>query len=1842
MEGESAVTLPNLRKRRGTVRKMITRLGNRLPELEGATDDSDTAEHAKQQIAKLESLASELKSIHFSLLDLIDAEDERALEKEQDYLDKCDDDVTSFVFRLQRLATAKPASPSSNNRKTVLSRKLARLERKLSATEDTLHGTLGETDTPLIESHREQLVSFGKELSTIYEDLLELDLDDSDELFVQHTRLEKLQFGCTHKARCLLNSGSSEPTTTTDVERNGVKLPKLDVPTFDGDILNWRQFWEQFSISVHGSKRLSDVEKLVYLQQAIKGGSARNAIEGLSRSGDNYSEAISCLKSRYDRPRLIHRTHVQRIVDVSSLKDGGGKELRRLHDTVLQHLRALKTLGHEPSSTFVTSILELKLDQNMMFEWQKHSQESTDVPHYQKLLDFIDLRAQAAEVSISDAGKRSRNDTWQAKRPNTGCKPVASHASIADSIPVCVACKADKHPLHACPKFKSFPHSKMLSTLKSNNLCMNCLKAGHFVRDCQSSHRCRKCQKSHHTLLHLENRNDSTTESADGSAAQDTNPLPAATATPVTTNTTVGIQSNVLLMTSYVVVEAPDGSSVRARALLDSASSASFVSERVSQSLKLPRSGQNMHISGVAGLAHSVPMQSITNFNISSIHSPHPKFSVTAIVVPRVTRDLPLRPIALDTSWSHLVDISLADPDFGTPSKVDLLLGVDVFAEIMMQGRRAGSPGSPTAFETKFGWVLAGSVEPSSSVNHVVAHHVSLLTGDDILCKFWEIEEQPMSRPTLSPEERIVVQHFEAEHTRNSSGRFVVPLPRKPDSTPLGESRAQAVRRFLSLERALHAKGQFDELKTVMKEYFDSEHAEVVPEVDLDKPPPSVFYLPMHIVRKESSSTTKIRAVFDASAKSSTGVSLNDTLLVGPTVHPPLVDVLLRFRLHRVALTTDVSRMYRGIELPPSDRDLHRFVWRSDKSEPIQDFRMTRVTFGVSASSFAANMAVRQNAVDLAMKYPLAYKAVMDSFYVDDGLIGADTAEEAVQLHKELQDLFGRAKLLLRKWNSNNPIVLQDIPPELRDSQPVHQMPDSDGYTKTLGVEWNTKLDHFRLAITQLPSSDSVTKRTIVSDIAKTYDVLGWFSPTIVKVKILLQRLWEQKVDWDDPVPDAVHEVWSQWRNELDSLTNHRIPRCYYPTENKLHSMQLHGFSDASELAYAGAVYMRVEDSSGNVHVALVTSKTKVAPIKRLTIPRLELCGAHLLAQLLRHVQEVFRVPLHDVHAWTDSTIVLNWLVGNPRRFKPYVANRVSHLVELVPPDRWRHVLGPENPADCASRGLFPSELLQHPLWWHGPNWLSLDARNWPQQIGDTPQESVPEEERELCLHTITHDAQPLIPVDSYSSFTRLKRITAWVLRFVWNCRNRKSPENCISGPLTVPELDESEKYWVLYCQRSCFASDLATLESKQGITPSSSLFSLHPFIDSAGIIRVGGRMQNARLPYHTQHQVILSGKHSLTKLLIQSEHLRLLHAGPTLLGASLGRKFHIIRSRKIIRSITRSYVICRRHCARSHPPSFGQLPIERVTPDSVFARVGLDYAGPLQIKLGHVRKPTVLKAYVCIFVSLTVKATHLELVSDLTTEAFLGALRRFISRRGKPSLLWSDHGSNFVGAASALKELDNFLQQQVTQGIISNFCSTRNIVWKFIPEHAPHFGGLWEAAVKSTKYHLKRIVGPVKLTFEELTTVLSQIEACLNSRPLTPLATEDDGIEALTPGHFLIGRPLESLPDPSFSHQSLNLLRRWNLCQALVRHFWQRWSREYVVHLQKFGKWHSSQKNLAVGDMVILKEDNMVPSKWPIARVLKTHPGKDDIVHVVTVRTPTGTYTRPVVKIAPLLTNEP
>ena len=680
------------------------------------------------------------------------------------------------------------------------------------------------SDVHLVYLYQENLADLKRELSELRNEILAITADTSDSLMSNAQKQEDNIFGMSVKVKKLqfLNpappsSGAavaaSSPITTP--ESRTVKLPKIDVPTFDGEMLRWQTFWEQFSISVDKCSDISNTEKLVYLRHSLKDGSAKNVIEGLSHSADQYKEAIDSLKARYDRPRIIHQTHVREIYQVPSLKDGSGKELRRFHDTIKQHLRALRAMKEEPTGSFITALLELKLDKDTMFEWQKASQDAGKIPHYDALLDFLDLRAQASETCSTEPKKR------HPPRQATPKSATSFAANAQEATLNCSLCKTQKHPLYACPQFKLLPHDKMLSIVRSSNVCLNCLKPGHFSKSCGSNNRCRKCQKPHHTLLHQDSK--STTENKEPPPERVTPSTLAVV--PMVSSYAQSNSGGALLMTCQMFIHAPDGTCIRARGLLDSGSSASFISERVAQSLRLPLSTQHIRITGITGMSRGSPLQSVATLTISPLFSPTEKLTISAIVVPRVTCDLPTQPVHFDTKWSHLNGLHLSDPSFDQPGKIDILLGVDVYADVLLQGRRKGPPGTPVAFETKFGWVLAGKTEDPTTPSTVASHHAMILSGDDILRKFWEIEECPKVASNHSPEERAVVRHFAENHRKNEDGRFVVPLPKDAQAKPLGESRSSAVRRFLSLERSLRSRNQFNEFATVMNEYMHGSQA---------------------------------------------------------------------------------------------------------------------------------------------------------------------------------------------------------------------------------------------------------------------------------------------------------------------------------------------------------------------------------------------------------------------------------------------------------------------------------------------------------------------------------------------------------------------------------------------------------------------------------------------------------------------------------------------------------------------------------------------------------------------------------------------------------------------------------------------------------------------------------------------------------------------------------------------------------------------------------------------------------------------------------------------------------
>lgn len=396
----------------------------------------------------------------------------------------------------------------------------------------------------------------------------------------------------------------------------------------------------------------------------------------------------------------------------------------------------------------------------------------------------------------------------------------------------------------------------------------------------------------------------------------------------------------------------------------------------------------------------------------------------------------------------------------------------------------------------------------------------------------------------------------------------------------------------------------------------------------------------------------------------------------------------------------------------------------------------------------------------------------------------------------------------------------------------------------------------------------------------------------------------------------------------------------------------------------------------------------------------------------------------------------------------------------------------------------------------------------------------------------------------------------------------------------------------------------------------------------------MGGRLNNAPIPYNQQHPIILSGHHPLTTLIIQHEHIRLLHAGCQSVVASLRNRYWPLPCKTSVKKVLGKCVKCFRVQPTGTTYIMGNLPANRVTPMRPFLCTGVDYAGPVFLRL-KTRGNTTTKAYICVFVCFATKAVHLELSHDLSTNAFLNCLRRFISRRGRCQQLYSDHGTNFVGARNELQDVGRLLASEGFQNEVRNFLCQEQISWHLIPPHAPNFGGLWERAVRSAKHHLKRVVGETRLTYEEMYTLLTQIEACMNSRPLSPLSNDPNDLTPLTPAHFLIGQSLMALPETDVRDIKVSRLDRYQHIQYMLQHFWQRWQQEYLHQLQPRHKWSQVTDNhLRIGTMVIVHEDNLPPMKWQLGRITDLHPGSDGTTRVVSIKLRNRIIQRPVSKV--------
>lgn len=1568
-----------------------------------------------------------------------------------------------------------------------------------------------------------------------------------------------------------------------------VKLPRIAIPTFSGNYTEWQSFYDLFTSLIHNNNHLDDVQKLHYLKSSLSG-DAETLLRGVAVTAENYLEAWNILKKRYDNKRYVANSIFKKFFGQRNITQESAINIKQLLDTSVECINALKHIGlpTEYWDAIVIYIIVLKLDENSIKQWEETigADNTEELPKLQKLTNFLETRFRTLEMVESTNLK-----------PKT-MKPKIFHVTVDQK---CSYCKG-KHFIYNCKDFVKLSIEKRYEFVQNNNLCFNCLIPNHPVIKCKQLTSCKICNKKHHSLIHPGRKSIANMNSAE-SEQEDPKEKDSVVAAHFSGKKQPG--QGILLPTALIDVISDNSQFHVVRALLDQGSQASFITEKIVQTLGLKKTKCQNEVVGIGEGDNKLFLRNTVTFKLRSRYDTSFNLTVHAFVLRSITTLLPTWGIKGSTC-TKIKDLPLADTTFNTPGRVDLLLGADVYSKVLDNGVVKGTDGVVAQF-TRLGWILSGEVmdQEQTGQREVITMHIKTL-DNDLLKKFWEIESDLGSKKKmLTKEEEICEQIYKTTTERDETGRYIVniPLKQSPEETiaTCGNTKDQAIRRFTHLENKFKRNHALKvDYQKVIKEYLELGHM-----VKIEEEAQSL-YLPHHAIIREDKDTTKVRVVYDASAKGSKGYSLNDCMLIGPTLQPDLRTLLIKWRSYKICIVGDIVKMYRQINVAEEHSNLQCIVWRDEPEQPLQHFKLVTVTFGTAAAPFLAVRTLIQLAEDEGHKYHTASKILKDSLYMDDLMTGAETVEQAYKIYEEMNSLLLEGGFEMQKWSSNSSELLSQM--KNKANNDIEKLTfKMEPIFKILGLTWNRQDDSFHVTVHLPELSNCVTKRFILSDISRLFDPFGWLSPVIITAKVFIQKLWLCRRDWDEKLPVNLINEWTKYRDELNNLETIMLPRWL-----KLHSnnrlVEIHGFADASTTAYAAVVYLRVVTEKEDISVNLIAAKTKVAPLKQISVPRLELCAAVLLARLLDEVRNILNISNDNVFAWTDSTVVLSWLQSPPSRWKTFVGNRVSEIIQLMDNDKWHHVKSSENPADPASRGISAQELRTNELWWHGPSWLRKENVLYERK-------HIPSTELEIKKNDIKvlYVSQEVPIWERFSNLSKLKRVLAYCRRLTFKRSETKS------AYLTTNELKAVMGRCILHYQEMCFSEEIQDLKRHNKVKKRSKLRTLDPFIDKEGILRVGGRLEEASMSNDFKHPVIIPNKTYLMKLIIKDAHLKTMHGGPQLMMSYIRTSYWIFGLKSAVRRCARECTICIRHRGETYQQLMGQLPAVRVTPHRPFLNTGVDYAGPVQVKTSKGRGHKSTKGYICIFVCMCTKAVHLEVVSDLTSQGFIAAFRRFVARRGYCKNIWSDNGTNFIGAAKELKSM--FIKTRT--GIfeeIADILATDGTTWHFIPPKSPNFGGLWEAGVKSAKRHLTRVIGSATLSYEELATLLTQIEACLNSRPLFQLEGRD--LNFLTPGHFLIGENLTSVPDyTDYQNCNVNLLTRWQLLQRMTSQFWKRWQLEYLHTMQQRYKWHSRVPPPTVDDMVIIKEEDVPPTKWLLGRIIHIHPGPDQLVRVVTVK---------------------
>lgn len=1562
----------------------------------------------------------------------------------------------------------------------------------------------------------------------------------------------------------------SDSPTQQVKQKLQVKLPVITLPEFDGTFDRWLQYRDIFESMVHKNESLPDMQKYQYLITSLKLPAGQpNVLSNFSLAETSYQDAWTAVKDRYDDKKKLKHHLITNLLTIKKMTNETPLELRRILDSFSSTITTLTQLGTTWDNLLV-HVVQFRLDDQTLKDWQKLNSDKEG--SWEEMRAFL-----KTQWRIMDQLPQQKKPVQakSAEYKSTPSPQSKSHAANSAFSMTCSLCK-EGHRLFQCSKFQAMSPSERYHHVKVAKLCRNCFAPDHMAQACKNPHRCRLCNQLHHSMIHFDKPNYSTppsvpypvpnaTSANSASKVEAPKPHPqvqqqsAQNIDPFDPSSSFcsaknfDVNEQSILSTMQFNVMDANGELQLCRALLDSGSQDHYVTTRFAHKLGLKLHDTHVSVVGISDKVTIVKHQLFAD--ISSTYEKYEQKGIKCLVMPKITGLLPGRPINVK-KLSIPPECYLADPAFHTPAEVDMLIGNKFFYNLQ-HPELIELPGGIEFKHTKFGWILSGGFTVASPS----MRSSSFLSSFSSQCHVG-IEEVDAKLERFMEIENVGTSKKVLSAEEKYCEELYQRTTKRDENgrfivqLPCKSNIKDLGNNYDNARRQFFyqekKREQDEELNKMYVDYME----EYISSRHMEPVDPSLkhegYYLPQHGVKKITSTTTKMRPVSNASCKSETGLSLNDCLCVGPTVQPESFDILIRFREKPYVLKADIEKMYRQVFVEPTQRKYQKVLWRRKSTDPLNHFQANGLVFGMAPSAYLGTRSINQIGMDNEEAFPIASQIIMDSFYVDDLMFGCESIEEGLQLRNQIRLMLSKSCMPSRKWASSDNRLLEKLLP-----QELEEVEDESTSIKTLGLNWFPHHDQLSLNIKPMKDGNEV--------LVNRHAVIA------------------------NPV-----------------------------------RVEFHGFADASEEGYGAVIYIRSLDTIGNIQVTLICSKSRVSPPKQKSIARLELCAGVLLIKLMARIIEVSSLTPDEILLWSDSMIVLYWILTDASKLSVFVGNRVALIQELIKKFKliWNHIRGEWNPADVISRGRFPEEISQSEPWWNGPSFFSLPRIEWPQTMitinNDDPDYS---SELRKCIVTSKVDSF-FIGIE-----TRVSRLQVLINAYALcrrALRNAKKDAIKVSGSFSTEERDEATLCIIRIVQRMMFPKEYEYFIAKCEEPSSSITFptkseikDLSPIMNKEDlVIRVGGRLQaSPGLTEDQKHPIVLPSGH-FAKLIVRDLHKKHHHPGNLALLGIVREKYWPLGARNIIKKVAHECLICFRVKPQFGTQIMGSLPEARVTMSPPFLATTVDYAGHFNLRSSFTNKNSIVKAWVAMFKCMSTGAIHLEAVTSLSTEAFIAAFDRFISRRGLSSDIFSDNGTNFVGANNEIKKIVSEIEPKIAEHL-----QEKSIKWHFSCPLAPHAGGYYESGIKTMKHHLIRVMADRSFDFEQFTTVLHKIEAIINSRPLTPMSDDPNDFKALTPAHFLIGRMLIAKPERNYIPVNQNRLDKWNQLQQIQQKFWNFWYHDYLHHLQSRPNKFRDKQDYHIGDMVLIKDANLPPLKWFIGRINQLFPGKDRVVRNVKVR---------------------